>query len=193
MSDEDRLKWDARYRNVDETPREPAAFLCALSEILPRAGRALDIAGGAGRNALWLARRGLEVTLTDISPVGLALAEEEARARGLSLCTLALDLERDPLPPGPWDLILCFFYLHRPLFAHLPQLLAPGGLLVVVHPTRTNLLRHPSPSARFLLEDGELPALVSGAGGLEPIAYEEGWFDDGRHLARLVARKAESP
>ena len=43
----------------------------------------VDIAGGAGANALWLARRGLDVTLADISPVGLALAEDECRARGV--------------------------------------------------------------------------------------------------------------
>ena len=73
----------------------------------------------------------------------------------------------EPLPPGPWDLVTQFFYLNRALFPRYPQILAPGGFLLVVHPTRKNLERYPRPSARFLLEDGELPGLVPE--GLEPV------------------------
>jgi tellurite methyltransferase len=64
------------------------------------------------------------------------------------------------------------------------QVLAPGGLLVFAQPTRSNLQRNPHPSARFLLEDGELPQLLR---GLKVISYTEGWTEEGRHEARLVA------
>src|SRR5205814_5476112 len=77
MSTEDRTRWDARYQAAAPA-RRPAAFLTALEGELPRSGRALDVAGGAGRNALWLARRGLEVTLVDIAPSALALARAAA-------------------------------------------------------------------------------------------------------------------
>jgi SAM-dependent methyltransferase len=97
-----------------------------------------------------------------------------------------IDLEVEPLPDGPWDLVLSFHFLRRALFADFPRILAPGGLLVYVQPTRTNLERHDRPPAGFLLEDGELPGLVQ---GLEIVQYEEGWLDEGRHEARLVARK----
>lgn len=75
---------------------------------------------------------------------------------------------------------------HRPLLAALPAALAPGGWLVLAHPTGTNLERHARPPRPFLLEDGELPALVR---GLEAIRSEEGWLEEGRHEARLVARR----
>lgn len=187
MSEGDRRKWDARYRDAAASGHEPSPFLLSLDAVLPRRGRALDLAGGAGRNALWLARRGLDLTLTDISPVGLSRAASEAQRAGVALTTVECDLEEQPAPPGPWDLLLCFHYLHRPLYAQIPGLLAPGGLLIVVHPTRSNLLRHPSPSARFLLEDGELPTLVQ---GLTVVSFDEGWGEGGRHEARLVARRA---
>ena len=57
--------------------------------------------------------------------------------------------------------------------------------LVVVHPTRSNLERHDSPGPHHLLDDGELPGLIP---GLEVVHYEEGWSEEGRHEARLVAR-----
>ncbi|WP_242338297.1 MULTISPECIES: bifunctional 2-polyprenyl-6-hydroxyphenol methylase/3-demethylubiquinol 3-O-methyltransferase UbiG [Anaeromyxobacter] len=185
MAEGDRERWDARYRDEDAIP-EPSPLLDALDALLPRQGRALDVAGGSGRNALWLARRGLEVTLADVSEVALERAAREARRRGLSLATLRIDLEASPLPHGPWDLVLCTYFLHRPLLSAIPAELAPGGLLVVAHATRRNLERHARPGPAHLLEDGELPTLVR---GLEVVRYEEGWLESGRHEARLVARK----
>jgi len=158
----------------------------SLDRLLPRAGRALDLAGGAGRHAIWLAARGLDVTVADVSEAGLALARDRAAAAGVRLSTIALDLDRDPPPPGPWDLILVFHYLQRDLYRRLPSLLAPGGVLAIMHPTRSNLARHEHPSAEHLLEDGELPRLIS---GLEVLLSEEGWSEEKRHEARLVGRR----
>jgi tellurite methyltransferase len=186
MSERDRERWNARYRG-DEERREPSPFLVAQDAVLPRSGRALDVAGGSGRHALWLAQHGLAVTLADVSDVALAMAEREAAARGLSIATLQTDLEASPPPPGPWDVIACFYFLHRPLLAALPATLAPGGLIVVAHATRSNLARHPRPGADHLLEDGELPALLP---GLQIVSHAEGWVESGRHEARLVARRS---
>jgi len=186
MGQGDRARWDARYR--DRGPGrggEPAPFLLLLDDLLPRRGRALDVAGGAGRNACWLARRGLDVTVADVSSVGLELARAAAAAAGVTLRLVETDLETDPLPAGPYDVILSIDFLWRPLFAAFPAALVSGGVVVCSQPTRTNLERHPHPSARFLLAEGELRSLV---GGLEVVRYEEGWFGD-RHEARVVARK----
>jgi SAM-dependent methyltransferase len=183
----DRERWDARYREAG-APGPPSAFLRSLDAELPRRGRALDVAGGSGRNALWLAYRGLDVTLVDVSPV--ALDKARAAAAGLGLATVALDLEADPLPAGPFDLIVCIDYLQRSLFAAFAAALAPDGVLVFSQATRRNLERHPHPSARFLLDEGELPRLVA---DLTILRCEEGWFADGaaepRHEARLVAAR----
>src|SRR3954451_16443562 len=121
MAEADRQKWDARYRERGAGVREPSGFLEALDDLLPRRGRALDLAGGTGRHALWLARRGLDVTLADISGVALDLARHEAAREGVSLQTRSIDLEAGPLPAGPWDLILCVDFLWRPLFEILPE------------------------------------------------------------------------
>lgn len=186
MRDDERTRWNERYR--EETAlAAPSPFLSSLDMWLPRHGRALDVAGGSGRHALWLARRGLDVTLVDISDVALERATRAAAAERLAITTLRADLTRDPLPPGPWDLIVCIAFLHRPLFEAFPRALAPGGLLVFEHPTRSNLLRFSRPGPRHLLDDGELRGLVV---GLEVLRYDEGWLDRGRHDARLVARRA---
>ena len=183
MSEEDRHRWNGRYREPTGT-RGPSAFLVSLAERLPRGGRALEVAGGTGQDALWLARRGLEVTLADVSDVALERAAEAARAAGVPLRTWRWDAETEPLPPGPFELVLCLHFLHRPLFAAWRQVLSPGGLLVFAQPTLSNLQRHAHPSARFLLEDGELPRLLEGWRLLE---CTEGWTEEGRHEARGVA------
>jgi len=185
MSLYDRQKWDAKYA-AEDVPREPSAVLQGLATLLPVKGKVLEIAGGAGRNSIWLAQRGLDVTIADVSPRGLEIAGQRAKEAGIQITLLPADLEEGPFPEGPWDLILSVCYLWRPLFAIYPQVLAPSGLLVVIQPTKKNLERHPKPPAGFLLNDGELPGLVS---GLEIVHYAEGWQADGRHDAVVVAKK----
>ena len=186
MSEVDRAKWDARYAREGASPREPSPFVTSLEDRLPRQGRALDLAGGTGRHALWLSRRGLDTTVADISPVALALAGARARSEGLLLRTLAIDLEEERVPEGPWGLILCVDFLWRPLFDAIPRALAPGGLLVVAHPTVVNLERHERPSRSYLLLEGELPRLIP---DLAILHHEEAWTPEGRHEARLLARR----
>jgi tellurite methyltransferase len=188
MSQEDRERWDRKYRE-GKGGTEPSHFLLSVADLLPTRGRALDLAGGRGRHARWLARRGLDVTLADISEVGLALAREEASREGLSFETVQVDFEHDPVPAGPWDVILVFHYMHRPLFEQFPQLLAPGGFLLFCQATVRNLERHPRPPRDYLIGESELRQLVK---GLEIVRYEEGWLEEGRHEARVVARRAPS-
>lgn len=189
MADEDRERWDRKYRQPGAAKTEPSAALVELSRWMPEGGRALDVAGGTGGNAVWLARRGLEVTIVDASPVGLGLAEEHARRSGVAVAIVRADLEVDPLPPGPWALVLCCFYLQRELVPRMAEGLEPGGRLVWIHPTVTNLERHASPGPRFLLEPGEAVALTEAA-GLRVCWAEEAWVGTGeraRFLARVVA------
>ena len=183
MDDASRLGWDARHREGSPGRVEP--FLVANRDLLPGSGRAVDMAGGTGASVCWLAGLGLDVTVADWSEVALERAGGAARAAGVRLRTVRGDLEGGPFPAGPWDLIVCLRFLHRPLFETFPAALAAGGVLVVVHPTASNLARHPRPGRRYLLEDGELPKLV---GGLTILRSEEGWGEDGRHVARIIAR-----
>ena len=187
MSQADRHRWDDKYRDR-ELAGDPAAALVALAEHIPHRGNVLDVAGGSGRNAVWLARRGLDVTLLDVSAVGVDMSQQRAAQLGVSIKTIVSDLDDEPLPAGPWDLIVNLYFLSRPLFAQYSGTLAANGRLIFIHPTRTNLVKHAKPPAPFLLEDAELPVLLEH--GLDIVSYTEGWTEDGRHEARLVARKS---
>jgi len=181
----DRERWDRRYADGSHSGASEPTWLDAVDPQLPRSGRALDVAAGSGSVACWLARRGLEVLAIDVSPVGLRLAEERAAAAGVAVVTRPVDLQTEDLPAGPWDVISCFHYLQRSLFAAFPGVLAPGGWLVCEIATLRNLERHARPSGRFLLEEGELFELVR---PLEIVHRDEGWRED-RAVARVLARK----
>ncbi len=176
--------WNQRY--VEGWSEEPTAFLLSIVDVLPISGRALDVAGGNGRNALWLAEHGLETTVVDVSDEALGIAWSSAADRGVDLTCLRADLRSGELPAGPWDLILCSHYLQRDLFPLMVGSLAEGGVLASAIATVRNLERHPRPPREFVLDGGELPGLV---GGLTVIRYEEGWFDD-HHEARIVAKRS---
>lgn len=192
MADDDRERWNRKYQQARAGAGEPSAALVELSRWLPRRGQALDVAGGAGANAVWLARRGLEVTVVDVSEVGLALARTHAQREGVALATVRADLEVEPLPAGPWALVVCCCYLQRDLIPRIVEALEPGGRLVWIHPTVKNLERHASPGARFLLQPGEATALVEAAGRVRVCWAEEAWVGPGdaaRWLARVVAER----
>ncbi len=199
MSDQDRQKWNARFAAADGAPAVPHPFLVDLGDLLPTTGAGLDVAAGAGRNGLWLAGRGLAMTLVDISSTGLDRAAATAAETDLKVTTIEADLETDPLPMGPWDLIVVCDYLWRELVSGAAQYLRPGGWLVYIQATKANATVNASPSARYLLEDGELPRLVR---DLEIVRYQEGWLPVGgrksqpavgmpavRHEARLAVRR----
>jgi tellurite methyltransferase len=185
MAEGDRERWDRIWRDAGHRDGGLPDWLDALDEQLPRAGRALDVAAGAGRVAVYWARRGLETLAVDLSPEGLRRALHAAHSRGLVLETRALDLESQPLPKGPFTAISVFHYLQRDLFRKLAERLAPGGVLACEIATVRNLERHAKPSRRFLLEPNELLALCA---PLEIVFYREGWQDESC-LARILARR----
>jgi tellurite methyltransferase len=186
MSEAEHQEWNRRYGEGPAiAPPEPFVVE-AVTTHAPAPGKALDLAGGTGRHALWLAEHGWDVTLLDISDAGIALAREEAARRGLAPTCVVADLDRGSPPAGPWDLIVIHHYLRRTTLGELPQWLAPQGLVVFAQPTVANLERHPRPSRRFLLAPGEGEALLA---GLHIVSSFEGWTAQGRHEARIVARR----
>lgn len=186
--DADRQKWNASWRTRGGELAAPARFLLEHEALLPRTGRALDVAGGVGRHAVWLTLRGLQVTLIDVADAAVEQAHHHAAAAGVEVTCQRVDLDSEPLPPGPFDLVLCVHFLDRDHRDELATVLAPGGLLVVVVPTVHNLERHPRPSRRFCVEAGEVDAWIRRL-GLEIVVLDEGWNADGRHEAALIARR----
>ncbi len=181
----DRDRWNEKWSAAGIGTGHGSKLVDLLEPWLPESGRLLDIAGGGSNDSLEFARRGLDVTVADVSDVGLAAARLQAEDAGLVVSTVEVDLESAALPAGPWDVITVANYLQRDLFGPMIAALAPGGLLGVVIATTTNLERSDKPGRPFLLEPGELPQLVDGA---EILHHSEQWRPNDRHEAHLVAR-----
>lgn len=187
----DRIRrWDERYARGEElhdfSPSPPLPE--ALDGVAP--GRALDLACGAGRHALFLAGRGWQVLALDGSRAGLDRLGAEAQARGVGQAIEArvADLEAEDFAlEGAFDLVCDFYFLHRPLFAQIHRVVKPGGRFAAAVHVRTS----PEEKGRFLLEPGELSALVRDW-GWEILLYREGAAAEAGHghgAAELVARR----
>ena len=141
----DRQQWDDAYASTDLVwTAEPNVFVVReLGGLAP--GRALDLGAGEGRNAIWLAERGWQVTAVDFSAVALAKAARLAPGRGVTGITwVTADLRGYQPPPGSFDLVL-LAYIHLPpaesdaLLHAAATGLAPGGTLLVVGHDRDNI------------------------------------------------------
>ena len=144
-------------------------------------------------NSLAFARLGLDVTVADISDVGLIQARQRALAEDRTIATLEIDLETTPLPDQLWDVITVSNYLQRDLLSRLPEQLEIGGILAVVIATQTNRDRHDRPGPDHLLHPEELVEVIyrhdPERRRLELVDYHEAWRTNGRHEAHLVGRR----
>jgi SAM-dependent methyltransferase len=175
--------WNERYRTGQQTIEIPAPLLVQFARDLAP-GIALDLACGPGRNALYLAERGWNVTAVDSSPV----AVEILRARNPSIDAQVADLEAGELavPPDAFDLILSCYYLQRSLIPLMKSALRPGGLLIMIvnlagadEPQGTPTRAFPSELASFF-------------DGWPILHYREGDPDESCHrhaVAELVTQK----
>ncbi len=133
----DSTAWDARYA-MDQLVwgAEPNRFVAAEFTGRPP-GRALDLGAGEGRNAIWLARQGWQVTAVDFSPVAIDRAGKLASAEGVEVTWIVADVAEYRPEPGAFDAVLVA-YLHLPatpravVLARAARALAPGGRIVVV-------------------------------------------------------------
>lgn len=174
-------------RGAPERMWRPASFLESTIDRIPR-GRALDLACGAGREAVYLALKGFDVEAWDRDPDALRRCADLARRHGVRVELVERDLETgDPgLAEARYPLVACFRYLHRPLFPAIARALAPGGHLVY-ETYRVGQEQFGRPKrARFLLEPGELRRSFA---DLEILTYEEPSPPGGPFTARLHARR----
>jgi len=178
---------------VHHRHEQSAASWLVEHRALLKTGRALDLAAGQGRNALYLAQQGFEVEAWDRDEQALEALAPQARARGLSISTRVVDLEREPsIPVETFDLVVVFNYLQRTLIPSIIQSLRPGGVVVYQTFLIDNHLRFNHPRHReFCLEHNELLSLFS---GFRVLAYREGQDDRrGRQpapfLASLIAER----
>ena len=191
--EDERQDWNRRYREGEHASFEPDPFLLSAYEdfiqpLFPKAGTALDIAGGMGRHAIWLAERRWKVTVVDISEVAFKKSKQKADERDVKINFLVRDLRSFDPGEEKYDLVLVFFYLQRDLYPAVVKALKPGGLLVYKtyteeHKTRhARTVRHPE----YYLQPNELLHTFL---RLDVLHYRETVQEKG--LAELVARKPE--
>jgi SAM-dependent methyltransferase len=189
-SDAERRAWDRRYRQGSHSSREPDPFLVYgyeefVEPLFARPGTALDLAGGVGRHAMFLAQRGWQVTLTDISAVGIQRAGKAAEKYGARIDFVVGDA-RELEAKQDYDLILVFFYLERELFPKLAHALRPGGLVIYKTYTREHKKfssKGPSHPMYFLGPNELLRAFPA----FHVLHYHETVREKG--IAELVAQK----
>lgn len=135
--------WNARYASTDLVwSAEPNRFVREIVEPWP-AGRAIDVACGEGRNAIWLAERGWTAEGIDFSDVAIDKARRLADGRGVAVDFRVVDATTDPLPAVHDLVLLCYLQLpHDEIAAAVANAvpgLAPGGALLFIAHALDNL------------------------------------------------------
>ncbi|VTT85818.1 Methyltransferase VNG0294G [Halorubrum sp. DM2] len=190
MTDTD---WDERFAS-GEYPRapEPSPVLRAYEPSVPD-GRALDVAAGTGRNAVFLADRGREVDALDASAEGLEILRERAAERGIGdrVETIQADASTHEFPAETYDVIAMSYFHALDRFADLIESLAPDGYLFVEGHLRSADASSGPSGDRYRYAANEL--LRAGM-GLSVRYYDETTTErpDGRRraTARLLAQKS---
>jgi len=171
-----REQWNERYRAGEHTKTDPDPLLLHLYEefiapLFPEPGRGLDLAGGAGRHAIWMAKQGWHMTLADLSDEATTVARQNAQAAGVELQTVSepsIDtlVRASASSAAQYDLIMVFQYLDRSLFPAMRAAIRSGGLVLY----KTHTIDHleigdgKGPKApEHLLERQELLRVFAGA------------------------------
>ncbi len=125
-----RKRWDERFKGEEfALGKKPNPFLRRHVALLPK-GKALDLASGEGRNAVFLAQHGFDVDAVDISDLGLKKAQQLARRRQVRVHTILADLDTYQIRKGQYDLITNFYFLNRNLLQKMKRGLKMGGVIV---------------------------------------------------------------
>jgi SAM-dependent methyltransferase len=180
-------KWNERYRSGEGSETTPDDLVIRSAAEFPVPGRALDIACGTGRNAIYLARSGWSVLGVDYSQVAVEMLQQRAQNAGVVVETSIIDLEADGLQiePQSYDLICMCRYLQRSLFRQIRQGLKIGGIAVAII-----ALVDEDPDVKpmnpvYVLRPGELVAAFDGC---EILNYSENKVPRKRRMAEIAAR-----
>jgi len=187
----DQKRWDERFKEKKFALGKRAnAFLRTHVGLLPK-GKALDIATGEGRNAVFLAQHGFNVDAADISGVGLKKAEKLAREIGVEIHTVLADLDNYQIEKDCYDLIANFYFLDRSLIPKIKKGLKKGGMVIFeTYLLEQRTLGTAGPkNPKYFLKSNELLSLFK---GFRVLLYREGIFKEGgrrKAIASLIAEK----
>ena len=186
--EQDKIFWDKKYETEAYIfGKEPVEFLREHIDLLPR-GKALDIAMGEGRNAVFLAKNGFNVDGCDISEIAVKKALDLAKENNVKIHAFVADLETYKLPKDTYDVIACFYYLQRGLVPQMKEALKPGGMIIYETYTIENReLGFEGPKNKdYLLKPNELLNLFK---DLKIIYYRELVLNNKKAVASLIAKK----
>jgi SAM-dependent methyltransferase len=191
MSSEDqRALWDSKYEQGLPSLTEPDPFFISAYErfgnpSVPKPGAALDLAGGLGRHALWLASRGWQVTAVELSDVAIGKLSQAALELNVNVDLIAGDAAEYKFEPAQFDLIVLFYHLDRSLFPRIVSALKPGGLLICKMSLRWDSGERLTTASTNPLHRNELPSLVP---ELDVLHHQERPVRD-RGVVEFVGRK----
>lgn len=170
------IYFDKLYVTPNQTrfTLEPNAFLVAMTKDL-KPGKALDVAMGQGRNAVYLAAKGWDVTGYDVAEDGLRVARENAARAGTKITTVKARFEEFPYGTEQWDLIY-FVYTDAPVVdpkfvATVCASLKKGGLLLIDRPFHP--LDRPEPEWGPPGDQDQVNALPKAWSQLQLVRYED--------------------
>jgi len=188
----DQKRWNERFRGKGFAfGKEPNPFLKKHIRFLPK-GKALDIAAGEGRNAVFLAQQGFDVDALDISEQGLKKGQKLAGEKGVKINTLPVDLDQYQIQKERYDLIANFYFLRRSLIPKMKKGLKKGGRVIfeTYLLEQRNLGTGGPKQARYFLKPNELLRLFK---DFRVLFYREGIVkESGRRkaVASLIAEKS---
>lgn len=183
------LKWDNRFRNeACVLGTDPSRYLVEHLDLIMShvpGTKALDIACGEGRNSIFLAKLGFQVTGLDISEAGLEKGRQWMEREGVTIDFRAANLEQFELTEQ-YDLILNCNFLLRDLIPKSVAALSCGG--IIVFDTLVDSPFVPNTHKKeFLLQPGELVRIFQGLPG-EILIHEELLHDE-MPTAKLIFLK----
>src|ERR1700738_3439214 len=165
QSNDQRARWDIKYEQGLPSLTEPDPFFISAYERFvnpsgPKPGVALDLAGGLGRHALWLASRSWQVTVVDVSDVAIGKLRQAAVELNVNVDLFVGDAAEYKFEPARFDLIVLFYHLDRSLFSKIVSALKPGGLLICKMSLRWDSGESLMTATTNPLQRNELPSLL---------------------------------
>ena len=163
----------------------PSPWVVRFTHLVRAGGTVLDLACGSGRHVHWFEQRGHPVTAVDRDSVLLDLLAGTTE-------TIEADIENGPWPLAgrQFDAVVVTNYLWRPLFPHILEAVAPGGVLLHETFAQGNETVGKPSRPDFLLRPGEL---LQAYAALRVVAYEDGFLDGPPRFVQRIAAVRERP
>jgi tellurite methyltransferase len=184
--------WEERYKRGEHTNEEPHPLLLQyVSDSSP--GRALDVACGAGRHAIWLATRDWQVDAVDYSPTAIGILRKRSSEKGLHINTYIADLEHREfeIEAAAYDLVVVCNYLQRDLFESIKAGTRIGGMIVASIAMVDDDPNIKPMNPAFLVDPGELRSHFERWELLHDFEGKPGGDPNRRATAELVARRVK--